>query len=76
MDEKRHADVPGPLPIMRYFSYKHLPTDLAAVSKPFGDLAWYVHDNLHGDPEQKKLCLEGLLLAKDAAVRASLPRNG
>lgn len=60
---------------MRFFSAKHLPSDLAAVSKPFGDLAWSVHDDLRGDPEQKQLALTHLLIAKDAAVRAALPEH-
>lgn len=61
------------LPIMRFFSYKHLPSDLAAISKKFADLAWEMHDTLDNCHERQK-ALDYLLIAKDAAVRAALPK--
>jgi len=76
---------PMPDPILQFFTYKHLPDHLAAVSKPFCDLA---HAIVLGDgvPEagtvtlgcplpsnpQRDLALQDLLKAKDAAVRALL----
>lgn len=60
------------LPIMRFFSYRHLPEDLQKASKPFADLAWDIHDNTPPSHEKNK-CLDALLVAKDAAVRAVLP---
>ena len=72
-------------PILQFFTYKHLPAHLAAVSKPFCELA---HAMVLGDnaPEagsvtlgnalpnnpQRDLALQDLLKAKDAAVRALL----
>lgn len=64
---------PEPLPVMRFFSYKHLPADLRAVSKPFADLAWDMHGQLSNCHEKEK-ALDLLLMAKDAAVRAALPK--
>mgnify|MGYP001199609861 CR=1 FL=1 len=58
-------------PILRYFRYTHLPENLAAVSKPFYDLAHDIDHTLPGGPE-KSVALRKLLEAKDAAVRAAL----
>jgi hypothetical protein len=59
--------------LLAYFDTTHLPDDLAAVSKPFGDLARAVAERSSG-PEVTT-CLRKLLEAKDCAVRASLPRR-
>ncbi|MBP7630169.1 MAG: hypothetical protein KA758_06925 [Acidimicrobiales bacterium] len=59
-------------PIMRYFEYGHLPEALAAVSRPFCELAQHIDQNLPGGPE-KSVALRKLLESKDAAVRAALP---
>lgn len=56
-----------------YFNYGHLPPNLQEVSKPFAALA--VHLDMLPGGEQKKVALHYLLLAKDAAVRASLNAN-
>ncbi len=56
--------------IMKYFSYAHLPQNLQDVSKKFCELAEYV--NTLPDCSQKKVALQKLLEAKDAAVRAML----
>lgn len=66
----------GPVvnPIMRFFSYKHLPSELAAVSRPFANLAWEIHETLPNCHEKQK-ALDALLIAKDAAVRAVLPET-
>jgi hypothetical protein len=57
--------------IMPYFSYDHLPPHLQAVSKPFGDLAEFLVNNVFDCP-QRDVALQKLLEAKDAAVRAKL----
>jgi len=56
--------------LLQYFTYAHLPPHLAAVSKPFADLAEVVAD-LPSSPEVT-VALRKLLEAKDCAVRARL----
>ncbi|MBS8228167.1 hypothetical protein [Vannielia litorea] len=58
-------------PIMQYFEYDHLPPHLQAVSKPFGDMATQLNDQLPDGPE-KSAGLRKLLEAKDCMVRAAL----
>lgn len=58
--------------LLRYFTFKHLPPHLAAVSRPFCDLAHGVAHELPPGPEVT-VCLRKLLEAKDCAVRAALP---
>ena len=58
-------------PIMKYFEYAHLPERLQAVSKPFGDMAAQMNDQLPDGPE-KSAGLRKLLEAKDCMVRAAL----
>ena len=60
-----------PDPILQFFSYGHLPEALQARSKPFGDLAQWMVDNLPRNPE-RTVALRKLLEAKDAAVRAAI----
>lgn len=57
--------------IMQFFAHEHLPPPLAAVSKPFSDLARAIVDTLPRNPE-RTVALRKLLEAKDAAVRARL----
>jgi len=57
--------------VMQYFTYAHLPSALQALSKPFCELAEKMAAELPSNPETT-FCLRQLLLAKDAAVRASL----
>lgn len=59
-------------PILRFFSYEHLPIHLQEVSKIFGDLARHL-DRSIPDSEEKQAGLRRLLEAKDAMVRAKLP---
>jgi mono/diheme cytochrome c family protein len=59
-------------PIMKYFSYTHLPPKLQEISKPIGDLAEFMDNNLPNGPE-KSAGLRKLLEAKDCLVRAALP---
>lgn len=60
-----------PSPIMKHFSYEHLPPHLQEISKPIGDLAKSMDDLLEDGPE-KSAGLRKLLEAKDCLVRAKL----
>lgn len=57
--------------ILRYFDYEHLPAHLQAVSKPIGDLARMMDEELPNCAE-KSAGLRKLLEAKDCLVRAAL----
>ena len=59
-------------PILKYFAYEHLPADLQGVSKPFGELARQLDQELP-DSAEKSAGLRKLLEAKDCFVRARLP---
>jgi hypothetical protein len=56
--------------VLQYFSFQHLPPQLAAVSRPFAELALHLADTIEPVPELT-VALRKLLEAKDAAVRAS-----
>lgn len=58
-------------PMLKYFTYDHLPEHLADVSQPFCELAEDLVANLERSPE-RTVTLRKLLEAKDAAVRAAL----
>ena len=60
--------------ILQFFAYEHLPERLQGVSRPFGELAKEIADNLPRNPE-RTAALCKLLEAKDAAVRAFLARD-
>lgn len=57
--------------ILKYFEYTHLPAHLQEVSKPIGDLARQMDEQLSDGPE-KSVGLRKLLEAKDCLVRAKL----
>lgn len=59
--------------ILKYFAYEHLPTHLQAVSKPIGDIARQM-DNDIPDCAEKSAGLRKLLEAKDCLVRAALEK--
>ncbi len=61
--------------IEQFFAYAHLPEHLAAVSKPFADLASHIVTTLPRNPE-RTVALRKLLEAKDAAVRAAIAKEG
>ena len=69
-----HVDPADRFPILKHFSYSHLPYELACVSEGFHDLA-YDLAGLHGltGPEAST-ALRKLLEAKDAAVRAKIEK--
>lgn len=57
--------------MLQFFSYKHLPPHLQAVSQPFCELAEKIVNELPSNPE-RTVALRKLLEAKDCAVRALL----
>lgn len=64
-------------PILRYFSYDHLPTHLQHLSANFYNFARFLDAILPNGPE-KSVALRKLLESKDAAVRSALdihPQN-
>lgn len=61
-----------PSPILKYFTFAHLPPNLQEVSKPIGELARAMDEKLP-DGAEKSAGLRKLLEAKDCLVRALLP---
>lgn len=61
-------------PIMRHFSYKHLPTSLGKISGPCCELADEMAKVLPDGPE-KAAGLRKLMEAKDCFVRAETERG-
>ena len=61
-------------PIMQFFFFTHLPSQLQAVSAPFSDMARNIIATLPRNPE-RTVALRKLLEAKDAAVRARLYKD-
>lgn len=59
--------------LLQYFAFEHLPPDLQAISKPFGELAAQICETLPRNPE-RTVALRKLLEAKDCAVRAQLAK--
>lgn len=62
-------------PIMKFFSFAHLPPHLQAISKPFAEAAEFVDLLPAGDEaarEEKAAALRKLVEAKDAAVRSQV----
>lgn len=57
--------------LLQFFEYAHLPEKLQAISKPFGDLAHKLVNDLPRNPE-RTTALRKLLEAKDCAVRANI----
>lgn len=62
-------------PIMKYFSYSHLPEKLQNVSKSVHDLAEKMDNELPNGAE-KSAGLRKLLEAKDCFVRSNLENKG
>jgi hypothetical protein len=54
--------------LLQYFSYDHLPGDLARVAQKFADLAHWMVAELP-DNQQRHVALTKLMEGKDAAVR-------
>lgn len=55
--------------MLQFFTYRHLPDHLQAVSKPFFDLATQIVATLPQNPE-RTVSLRKLLESKDCAVRS------
>lgn len=66
---KRHPAVEG---VLQFFTYKHLPEHLQAVSQPFAELAEKISDGPQN--AETTVALRKLLEAKDCAVRAVLSK--
>jgi hypothetical protein len=60
--------------ILQFFRHSHLAPPLAAVSRPFGELACQIIQTLPRNPE-RTVALRKLLEAKDAAVRAFIAHD-
>lgn len=58
-------------PILKYFTYTHLPSRLQMISEPFCSLADTIVNTLPRNPE-RTVALRKLLEAKDAAVRCAI----
>lgn len=67
-EKKRH---PGIEQLLSFFVWEHLPEHLQKASKPFGELAHQLVEDMPDSPELT-VCLRKLLEAKDCAVRAQL----
>lgn len=59
--------------MLELFRYDHLPEHLAAISKPFHDLAWEVAQRPTQRPAEKMASLRKLREAKDCAVTMAIP---
>lgn len=57
--------------LLQFFSYEHLPQNLADISRPFCELAQRIVNTLPRNPE-RTVALRKLLESKDCAVRAAL----
>ena len=60
-------------PLMQWFTHAHLPPALAAVSRPFCELANHIIASIPRN-DQRTITLQRLVEAKDAAVRAHLSK--
>ena len=67
----KETDMPSTT--IKYFEYAHLPESLQLVSKPIGDLAKKMEEDLPDGPE-KSAGMRKLLEAKDCFVRSALDR--
>lgn len=59
--------------VLQFFEHSHLPANLAAVAKPFHELAYTIARTVPSNPE-RTYALRKLLEAKDCAVRAALSK--
>lgn len=58
-------------PVLRFFTYAHLPENLASISADFHRMAWDLAERLPYDNETSA-GLRKLLEAKDCMVRAAV----
>lgn len=59
-------------PILRFFTYSHLPERLQAISRPIGELAYEMASHGGATNDEVAAGLRKLLEAKDCFVRGSL----
>ena len=59
---------------LSWLEYGHLPPHLQETSKLFHDLAHKLADSIPSSP-QLTIALQRIIDAKDAAVRASIPKK-
>lgn len=57
--------------LLQFFKYDHLPVAMQVVSRPFGELAKLLVQNLPSNQERHE-AVRKLLEAKDCAVRAAI----
>ena len=72
MNEWTVRMLPLSYPILRFFTYSHLPEHLQALSRPFGELAYEMAGRPGGYSAEVDAGLRKLLEAKDCFVRAAL----
>lgn len=60
--------------MLQFFAFEHLRPDLQLVSRPFGELAQRIVEDIPMNPE-RTAGLRKLLEAKDCIVRATLYRD-
>lgn len=65
----RHADVRDAL---QWLTFRHLPPQLQDFSRPFYDLACALIKRISVDSVELKAALGGVVIAKDAAMRAGI----
>lgn len=63
-----------PSPIMRHFTFGHLPPHLASISMSVASVAKQIDDHLP-DSAEKSAGLRKLLEAKDCFVRAAIEQH-
>jgi hypothetical protein len=73
MISKQLNELEKKYPILKFFNYDHLPSQLQEISAPFHSLAWLMADRRTTAPTEVAAGLRKLLEAKDCAVRAALP---
>ena len=77
-NEDKTEDLPvvpiNPESVLQFFAYHHLPEASQKISKPFGEMAQWIVENLPRNP-QRTIALNNLLLSKDAAVRTNIFKN-
>jgi len=73
MEYDKLENYEGIYPVVQFFQYAHLSPDKQIVSRPFGELALHLCQNLQDKTETVK-ALDLLLAAKDAAVRSSFQK--
>lgn len=62
--------------LLLFFQPGELPAELAAIVRPFGDLAQKIIDRIPEKNAERTACLQRLLEAKDWAIRAHLEYRG